>query len=68
MIDNVHGQDEVKGGRVVYRHRSEQKTMSAEGILTEKGWRRPSISEVDVTAATSENGSNIRAAQDRGGI
>ena len=68
MTENVHGQDEVKGGCIGYCHGSELKTLIPEGLRMEKRRRRLSLLEVDVTAATTENEEKIRADQSGGGI
>ena len=68
MIDNIRGQYEVKGGCVGYCHRLELKHLISEGVFMEKQRRRLSLLEVDVPAATSESGSNRRAAQAGGGM
>ena len=60
MKENVHGQDEFKDGHVSYRHGLELKPLRSEGLCVEKQWIRLSISEVDVMASMSENGSNRR--------
>ena len=68
MTDNVRLQGEVKGSRVGYHNGSELIPLSSEGLRVEKRRRRLSLSEVDITAATSESGSNRRSDRDRGGI
>ena len=58
----------MNSGRVRYRHGSELKPLSSEGLLLEKQRRKLSLLEVDVTAVTSESGSNRREDRSRGVI
>ena len=58
----------MKGGHVRYRHGSDLKHLSLEGIFVEKRMKILSLSGVIETSATSESGINIKVYQDGVGI